>query len=141
MSRKLETARRQPAPAAARRRASDRIVSGMSDDKTQISRRQFGRGAALAAAGLPLLGTRAAAAQGAAAAPAATPAEAEIAAKYQRLVGEYGKRMTPAQLTRARRTIAEHVRMLEAVRRYSMANGDAPATVLRLVTGENGHGE
>lgn len=116
------------------------MSDGMSDDKTQISRRQFGRGAALAAAGLPLLGTRAAAAQAAAAAPA-TPAEAEIAAKYQRLVAEYGKRMTPAQLTRARRTIAEHVRMLEAVRRYSMANGDAPATVLRLVTGENVHGK
>ncbi|HZT73010.1 MAG TPA: hypothetical protein VE996_05120 [Terriglobales bacterium] len=111
----------------------------MSDVKTQISRRQFGRGAALAAAGLPLLGKRAAA-PAAPAAPA-TPPEAEVAAKYQRLVAEYGQRMTPAQLARARRTIAEHVRMLEAVRRYSMANGDAPATVLRLVTGENAHGE
>lgn len=111
----------------------------MAKSPGKISRRQFGRGAALALAGVPLAGATAALPPPAPTLPQTpkptTPAEAEVEAKVQRVLAEYGDRLDEAQKTRIRGTIGYHVRMLQSVRAYSLANGDPPATVLRLVSG------
>ncbi|MGH9543038.1 MAG: hypothetical protein ACRD2H_14300 [Terriglobales bacterium] len=61
--------------------------------------------------------------------------QGEVEAKYRRALAEFGDRLTEAQKVRLRRTIQEHVRMLGAVRSFSLANPDPPATVLKLITG------
>lgn len=61
--------------------------------------------------------------------------QGEVEAKYRRALAEFGDRLTEAQKVRLRRTIEGHVRMLGAVRSFSLANPDPPATVLKLVTG------
>lgn len=60
-------------------------------------------------------------------------AQAEIEAKLQRIFATYGSRLNEDQRKLMRRTVTYHVRMLEAVRPIVAANGDAPATVLKLV--------
>lgn len=91
----------------------------------------------MALASLPLAAPAAAA--GAARRPQDTVTDGgdqgEVEAKYRRAVTEFGDRLTEAQKVRLRRTIEGHVRMLGAVRSFSLANPDPPATVLKLVTG------
>lgn len=60
-------------------------------------------------------------------------AQAEVESKFQHVLATYGSRLNDDQKKMTRRTIGEHVRMLEAVRPISVGNGDAPATVLALV--------
>lgn len=62
-----------------------------------------------------------------------TKAQAEIESKLQHIFAAYGSRLNDDQRKLLRRTVTYHVRMLEAVRPIAVANGDAPATVLKLV--------
>jgi len=135
----------------------DRVFSEngepMKEKKTQpaesngFGRREFGQRAALALTGAALAGTPLAGlSHDVAVVPlAAVPeqdqnagglsaqAQAEVELKVQHVIATYGSRLNDDQKKMIRRTITEHVRMLEAVRPITVGNGDAPATVLKLV--------
>lgn len=112
-----------------------------------FGRREFGQRAALALTGAALVGAPfSGVARGlATVSPAALPeqqedaqglstkAQAEIESKLQHIFATYGSRLSEDQRKLLRRTVTYHVRMLEAVRPIAVANGDAPATVLKLV--------
>ena len=95
-----------------------------------VSRRRFGRRAALTAmAGVlssPLLDSQ----DTARALPASD--EAAVDAKYANVIRKYGARLSPAERVLARETLVEHQRMLTRIRDFALENGDAPATGLRL---------
>jgi hypothetical protein len=95
-----------------------------------VSRRRFGRRAALTAvAGVlssPLLDSQV----GANALPAGD--QAEVDAKYANVIRKYGARLSPVEKVRARETLLDHQRMLKRIRDFALDNGDAPATGLRL---------
>jgi hypothetical protein len=99
-------------------------------DPNAISRRLFGRRAALAtAAGTlspPLLESQ----QKANGPPAGD--EAAVNAKYANVIRKYGTRLSPAQRVRAREILVEHQKMLKRIRDFALENNDAPATGLRL---------
>jgi hypothetical protein len=67
-------------------------------------------------------------------------AQAEVEAKLQHVLTAYSDRLSDDQKKRMRQIITGHVRMLEAVRPIPTANGDAPATVLKLVRGREEFG-
>ena len=64
-------------------------------------------------------------------------AQTEVEAKLQRIFAKYGDRLSDDQKKLMRRTVENHVRMLEAIRPIAVTNGDPPATVLKLVTDES----
>lgn len=111
-----------------------------------ISRREFARRAAVAAAGIsaaPLgvfAGTGAGAGTSASSHPAQQPpAEklsaaglAEADAKTEFALAAYGARLTDAQKTDLRRLIKEGLEPLVELRKYPLANSVQPATALRL---------
>jgi len=101
-------------------------------NKDAISRRGFGRRAALAAA-LGAVDPAAVVAQGRGG-QSALPAkdQAEVDAKFADVIRKYGDRLTEEQKTRVRTTLSRHQRMLMRVREFPLENGDAPATVLKL---------
>lgn len=112
-----------------------------------INRREFGQRAALAFVGAAFAGTPLAGLNGSSA--VVTPsllseqgqgesglspqAQAEVESKLQHIFATYGSRLNADQKKLMRRTVGYHVRMLEAVRPMPVANGDPPATVLKLV--------
>lgn len=126
--------------------------TGIPEKAGGVSRREFGRSAAMALAGgavaasagtasgltLDKLADAARMAQEQADSGLSAQAQAEVEAKMQHIVATYGSRLTEDQKKQLRRTVSYHVRMLEAIRPISTANGDAPATVLELVTDANG---
>lgn len=126
--------------------------TGISEKARGVSRREFGRSAAMALAGgavaasagtasgltLDKLADAARMAQEQAGSGLSAQAQAEVEAKMQHIVATYGSRLTEDQKKRLRGTVSYHVRMLEAIRPIATANGDAPATVLELVTDANG---
>ena len=61
-------------------------------------------------------------------------AQSEVDAKLQHIFAKYGDRLSDDQRKLMRRTVENHVRMLEAIRPIPVTNGDPPATVLKLVT-------
>ncbi|HEV2422049.1 MAG TPA: hypothetical protein VGS59_10115 [Candidatus Acidoferrales bacterium] len=112
-----------------------------------FNRREFGQRAAMVLTGVALAGTPVA---GLSRSVAADPpsarfeqdqqgsglsqqAQAEVESKLQHVLATYGSRLNDDQKKMMRRTITEHVRMLEVVRPVAVGNGDAPATVLKLV--------
>jgi hypothetical protein len=101
-----------------------------SPDPNGISRRLFGRRAALAtAAGTlssPLLDSE----PRASGLPAGD--EAAVNAKYANVIRKYGARMSAAQRVRTREILVEHQKMLKRIRDFALENNDAPATGLRL---------
>ena len=122
-------------------------------DKTGgFNRREFGQRAALALTGAALAATPAAGLcrelavdplaaaleQDQQASGLSPQAQAEVEAKLQHVLAMYGSRLNDDQKKMMRRTISEHVRMLEAVRPIAVSNGDAPATVLKLVERKTG---
>lgn len=125
---------------------------GNSKEPPGVSRREFGRSAAIALAGgavaasagaasgltLDSLGDAARIAQEQATSGLSAQAQAEVEAKMQHIEATYGSRLSEDQKKRLRGTVTYHVRMLEAIRPVAVANGDAPATVLELVTDANG---
>lgn len=118
---------------------------------TEVSRREFGRRVAFTVAGSALAATSVSTSAEALAgvlpvssllqekAESALPAEAqaEVEAKLQHVLAEYGHLLSDDQKKLMRRTVTSHVRMLEAVRPIPVANSDAPATVLKLVDDKN----
>lgn len=109
-------------------------------DSRGISRREFARRAAVAAAGLSAAPLGVFAGAGGSGAPAQQPpAEkltaaglAEAEAKTQYLLATYGARLNDAQQKDLRRLIKEGVAPLEELRKFALTNGVQPATVLRL---------
>lgn len=116
-----------------------------------FGRREFGQRAALALTGAALAGAPFSEVARGFAMPLApdspeeqedaqglsTNAQAEIESKLQHVFATYGSRLNDDQRKLLRRTVTYHVRMLEAVRPIAVANGDAPATVLKLVERKN----
>jgi len=97
-----------------------------------ISRRSFGRRAALAAA-VTAVDPPAALPQGRGPqSPLPLPDQAEVDARYADVVRKYGERLSEEQKTRVHTVLGRHQRMLMRIREFSLENGDAPATGLRL---------
>lgn len=119
---------------------------------TGLSRRDFGRRAALTLAGGTLasagmLGSAEAGAIGKdpAHSSAASPrveapglspgARAEIEAKLQRIFSRYGDRLSDTERKKLHGVVTDHVRMLERIRAVPVHNSDPPAPVLELMAG------
>jgi hypothetical protein len=104
---------------------------------TNISRREFARRAALAAAGAAIMPGSLAPApltpQGTAEGNKLSPAaQAEVELKIQAIFRKYGERLNDAQKTDIRRLVTEGQKPLQALRAYHTENWDQPATVLRI---------
>src|ERR1700730_15494985 len=97
-----------------------------------VSRRRFGRRAALAAAA-GILSSPALIAQRKATSASLPPADEDaVTAKYANVIRMYGDRLSPSQRRRARETLVQHQHMLMRVREFSLDNNDAPATGIPL---------
>ena len=121
-----------------------------SERPAELTRREFARGAALAAAGavvLPKLVEGQQAPPPSTSSPVATPekkppeaqekklsaaADAELEAKYNRIVGTYGSRLSPEQREEVRHQLRDQVKALESVRAAAIDNSVQPATVLKI---------
>jgi hypothetical protein len=125
-----------------------------------ISRREFGRNAAIAAAasiGAPVLltstTTSASAPPVVPAPPSAEPEQqkkedplkgltpqqvADVEAKHANILRKYGNRFSDAQKRRLRRILAQQERLLAPVRAFAVQNGDPPASVLRVSFDQTG---
>jgi len=127
-----------------------------TDSTGNISRREFGRRASIAAAlslAVPAVLPHSSGASVTAAEPAApTPHGTHIAnaqtteekpklssaelqeveAKLANIVRKFGDRLTQEQRTHLRRILSFNERMLASVRAFPLQNGDAPASVLRI---------
>ncbi len=114
-----------------------------------ISRREFARGATVAAAAMAAIPggalTTAAFATTAAAVAAAQPEQAavekpklspeslaEVEAKVAEILRRHGDRLDDAQKADIRRLVREAQAPLEALRAFPLENGDEPATILHL---------
>jgi hypothetical protein len=105
-----------------------------------ISRREFARCAAVAAAGISAAPMGVFAQALAPSAPAQQPAaeklsaagQLEADAKTRYALATYGSRLNEAQKKDLGRLIKEAVEPLEELRKYALKNGVQPATVLRL---------
>jgi hypothetical protein len=104
----------------------------------QVSRRQFARDVAAAAAAAAILPASALAPPGEAAAPPeaagetkplSAAAQAEVEAKYRAILRRYGSRLTEDQKKDVHRMLVEGQPALEKLRAFPLANGDGPATV------------
>lgn len=107
-----------------------------------ISRRQFSRKAALAAAG-SISATALLGATSALSAPVQDQKDeplkgltaqqiAEVDAKLANILRKYGDRFSDDQKKRLRRILAQHQRLMAPVRVFAVQNGDPPASVLRV---------
>jgi hypothetical protein len=99
-------------------------------DRKRISRRGFGKRAALAAFVPAAFSEPQARTSGP---PLPASDQAEVDAKFANVVRQYGDRLSEEQRNRVRTVLARHQRMLMHVREFPLDNGDAPATGLRLV--------
>jgi hypothetical protein len=123
-----------------------------SGSTSRISRREFGRRAALTGAAALLPADLVVHAQqepipsdkrepsGTAQAELSSAARGEIESRYQNLVRKWGQRITPEQKRRLRRILTENERMLQPIRAFQLVNGDPPAPVLRFA-GDEVNGE
>jgi hypothetical protein len=104
----------------------------MPQKRDSLTRRGFGRRAALAGVA-GALGTGTAGAQDRGGQPPLPqPDQTEVDAKFEHMVRKYGERLNEEQKTRARTVLARHQRMLMRVREFPLDIADAPATELRL---------
>jgi hypothetical protein len=104
----------------------------------EVSRREFARQMALAAAAAAILPASLLPAPAEAAEPpqAAAPAEplsaearAEVEEKYQAILRQYGSRLSDEQKKDIHRLLAEGQPGLEKLRAFPLENGNEPATV------------
>lgn len=135
----------------------------LEKDAKKLTRRDFARAAALAAATAAVAPTLASASASAAAAErpsgaetpgaigrangdaeprgaigraagdAASARQAEIDARVAEVLRRYGDRLSAEQKTEVRRLVGELQKGLDKLRAYPLGNGDQPATVLRVV--------
>jgi hypothetical protein len=110
-------------------------------NESQISRRDFARSAALAAATAACLPSeliaKPAAARPSEDAPAQEPklspeSQAEAEAKFQAILRKYGHRLSDAQKADIRRLVTEGQKPLEDMRAFPLDNSDQPGNVLKL---------
>ncbi|PYX82993.1 MAG: hypothetical protein DMG66_00180 [Acidobacteria bacterium] len=98
----------------------------------RITRRQFARGAAVAAAGVALLPHRLAAQSYPPPGSKLSPeAQSEVEAKLQNVLRKYGSRLSQAEKADVRRLLLLNQESLEQLRSYQLENSDQPALVLR----------
>jgi hypothetical protein len=109
-----------------------RIIPAKMSEKQRdsISRRNFGRRAALAGLATALNPSDLVAQGRGNQTPLPPQDQAEVDAKFTDMVRKYGDRLTEDQKTRARGVLGRHQRMLMRVREFPLENGDAPATEL-----------
>jgi hypothetical protein len=120
-------------------------MSETNDKRTRISRRDFARGAAFAAATAACLPRELLATP--IAPPPALPqqeneklspeSQAEVEAKIQAIFSKYGSRFSDAQKADIRRLVTEGQKPLEVMRKFPLDNSDQPATVLKLYPDAN----
>jgi uncharacterized protein (DUF885 family) len=110
-------------------------------DAKRLTRRDFARAAAIAAATAAMapgidagtrLCTRPGLADASSADDAASARQAEIDARVADVFRRYGDRLSAEQKTEVRRLVGELQKGLDKLRAYPLGNGDQPATVLRL---------
>jgi hypothetical protein len=117
----------------------DRI---MDEKKSSgISRREFARRAAMASAAASLAPVNALTAESASASPEpqqlpdmpklSPEGQAEVEARIQAILGQYGSRFSEEQKTEIRRLCALAQPPLDHLRAYTMENGDGPALYLK----------
>jgi len=121
------------------------------DSDGGLSRREFARRAALAAAGItvapgssmggPPLEWQSPSSppQQASSDSGLSPeAQAEVESKIQFILQKYGSRLNETQKADIQRLVKEGQKPLEKLRAYALENSDAPALVLRLERAANG---
>lgn len=69
--------------------------------------------------------------QSATATPQATANEIEVENKFETILSQYGSRFTEEQKADIRRLVGETQKQLDRLRKFSLDNGDQPATVLK----------
>lgn len=122
------------------------------DGRKRVSRRTFARGVVIAAASAVVLPSRSDAQQApppSSSGPVATPEkkpteapgaekklsaaeEAELDAKFNRIVNLYGSRLSHDQKEEVRRQLTDQGKALGSVRAVAIDNSVQPATVLKL---------
>jgi hypothetical protein len=125
-------------------KVNERLSSPVETGANPISRRQFGRQAALAAAaavGAPVLLTAEPAPPNSAPSQEGKPEPlegltpqqvAEVDAKLANILRKYGHRFDADQKAHLRRILAQNERLMMPVRAFALKNGDPPASVLRI---------
>lgn len=124
---------------------ADAFEEADAAEPSRISRRDFGRHAAVVAAlGLSsstLIGCGTASVQDAKSGEKSgdknssglTPEQAqEVDARLANIIGKYGNRLSTEQRQHLRRILTYNERMLASIRSFSLQNGDAPASVLKI---------
>jgi hypothetical protein len=135
--------------------APSRDANGAATKSSRISRRKFGLEAAAAAAGALSLSVsptslRAAlrdrdkisptisAGEQETAASKLTPEQSrDVEAKLANIIRKYGERLSEEQRKHLRKILAYNETMLVPIRTFTLQNGDAPVTVLKLSSGRN----
>jgi hypothetical protein len=103
----------------------------------KITRRQFARGAAVAAAGAALFPRELPAQSYPPAGAKLSPeAQSEVEAKMQNVVRKYGSRLSGAEKADIRRLLLLNQDSLEQLRSYKLENSNQPALVLRAAPKE-----
>jgi len=125
--------------------------AGREGSHSGLSRREFARRAALAAAGIAV--APGSSMEGPPAEPHSPPrpaqqasadaglspaAQAEVESKIQFILQKYGSRLDEAQKADIQRLVKEGQKPLEKLRAYGLENSDAPALVLRPEPAANG---
>lgn len=102
-----------------------------NDDRPPgISRRDFSRAAAIAAATATTVPT---AVLASAETPKLMPADrAEIESKIEAIFQHYGDRLSESQKADVRRLVSEGQKPLDAMRKFPLGNADQPGNVLKL---------
>jgi hypothetical protein len=99
----------------------------------RISRREFARGGALAAASAALPAMAGSAAQVPAPEPTlTTTSQAEVDAKVSAAIRKYGNLLSDEEKLDVRRLLTEGQKPLDAMRAFRLDNSDQPANVLKL---------
>jgi hypothetical protein len=117
---------------------------------SRISRREFGRDAAVAAAISISSARLIAEPRDLHSKPPTTPASEhetgvkltpeqgrDVEAKLADIIRKYGERLSEEQRKHLRRILAYNETMLAPIRSFALQNGDPPVTVLKLATGKN----
>lgn len=113
----------------------------LSKSQRGISRRDFARTAALAAAAAAIKPgeilahtTAEPTAQASSAESKLSPAsQAEVDATVRAILAKYGKRLSEQEKTDIRRLVTEGQKSLDKLRAFPLENADQPALVLKLV--------
>jgi hypothetical protein len=135
--------------------ATNKDANSAETKSARISRREFGRDAAVAATATAALvvspsglltGRRdrdnisltiAAGEQETAAAKLTPEQSRDVEAKLANIIRKYGERLSEEQRKHLRKILAYNETMLAPVRAFALQNGDPPVTVLRLSGGKN----